>query len=746
MKQVAGAVGAIVLVVSLVAVFFTFKQVEQNEESLKLDLQHRTTLLAESFAEVAEPNFIQKSDVYLQQLVERFSNRERLAGLAIYDNKENITAISSNLPRDIGQSQKIAAASMDSNMATGDFVVYKDQTMYVFAIPLHDGGSVVGALAVVQNASYIDARIAEIWRNSLMRLLIQVFLVAVAILLAIRWAIYHPVLSLVQSVQRARLGDAEVMPQGPFNHFLFGPLAKEVFRMSKSLTEARLAASEEARLRFEKLDSPWTPQRLKELIKGELRDRPIVVISNREPYIHTKKNGKITFYFPASGMVTAIEPIMRACGGLWVAYGSGDADTLVVDKHDRLRVSPDEPAYTLRRVWLTGEEEDRYYYGFSNEGIWPLCHIAHVRPTFRKEDWEAYKQVNGKFAQVVLSEIKDLRRPIVFVQDFHFALLPRMIKKSRPDAVVGLFWHIPWPNPEAFSIFPWKKDFLDGLLGADLVGFHTQLHCNNFIETVGRELESLIDFEQFTVTREGHTSYVKPYPISIAFSNGYEYHRVGEEEEVKAAALLKRLGVRSKYIGVGVDRLDYTKGFLERIKAIEILLKRYPRYQRQFTFIQVAAPSKSKIDAYQAFDKEVERSIERINEQFKTRDWKPIVFVKRHHSHEEINEFYKVANVCLVTSLHDGMNLVAKEFVAARSDENGVLVLSQFTGASRELKDGALIVNPYNGEETAEAIRIALEMLPTEQRKRMRKMREVVRNYNIYRWGAEILRTLAILS
>lgn len=744
MKQFLGAILLILGVITLIVIAFTLNQVGQEGQRLRVDLQHRSTLLAESLKETVEPNFVNKSDQYLQSVVKKFDNRERIDGLAIYDNNGAIIAISSGLPAEISRSQKIAENAMDADKANGGFVQLENKKLYLLAVPLHDDESVVGALMVVQNASYIDERLKEIWRTNLVRLFVQATLFSLAALLLIRWIIYEPVQKMGESLRLARTGEVGQVSQNLPTSFFFRPLVKEISNIRKSLWEARITASEEARLRLEKLDSPWTSQRLKEFTKDILKGRAIFLVSNREPYIHTKTGGKINYYFPASGMVTAIEPIMQSCGGMWIAHGSGDADRLTVDKNDKLQVPPDEPKYTLRRVWLTEKEETGYYYGFSNDGLWPLCHIAHVRPTFRKEDWEEYKKANGKFAQAVISEIKNFHRPIILIQDFHLALLPRMMKNARPDATVGIFWHIPWPNPESFSICPWKKEIIDGMLGADLIGFHTQLHCNNYVETVGRELESLIDFERFTITRGGHTSYIKPFPISIAFPEEHSQLK-RPSSNVETQKLLKELGVKTSYLGVGVDRLDYTKGILERLKAIEIFLTRFPAYGGNFTFIQIAAPSRSKIKRYQDFAENVEKEVERINNLFKKKDWKPIVLLEQYHSREEIYRFYRMANFCLVTSLHDGMNLVAKEFVAARDDEKGVLVLSQFTGASRELKE-ALFVNPYNGEQTAEAIRAALEMAPSEQTKRMKRMRETVKNYNVYRWSAELLKTMINLG
>ncbi|MGH8500404.1 MAG: alpha,alpha-trehalose-phosphate synthase (UDP-forming), partial [Methylococcales bacterium] len=376
---------------------------------------------------------------------------------------------------------------------------------------------------------------------------------------------------------------------------------------------------------------------------------------------------------PASGLVTAIEPVLKACGGTWIAQGSGSGDRETVDSHDKLKVPPDEPQYILRRVWLTKVEEDGFYYGFSNEGLWPLCHIAHTRPIFRAADWVQYESVNRKFAEAVLQELEGTQEPCVLIQDYHFALLPDLIKSKRPDARVAIFWHIPWPNPESFSICPWQKELLQGMLGADIVGFHTQFHCNNFIETVDRVMESRIDYEHFTVHKEGQTTWVKPFPISIDFvgdkavSNGHK-----KNSNATVESLLKNYGIQAQLMGVGVDRLDYTKGILERFRSVESFLELNPRYQGKFTFVELAAPSRTAIPRYAEFVSEVEKETERINARFKTKNWAPILLLKKHHSHQEIQPFYQAADLCLITSLHDGMNLVAKEFVMARNDEKGV--------------------------------------------------------------------------
>jgi trehalose 6-phosphate synthase len=489
--------------------------------------------------------------------------------------------------------------------------------------------------------------------------------------------------------------------------------------------------------------SQWTAERLRVSVRNKLQNKPLFVVSNREPYMHvfSEKDKSVDVIVPASGVVTALEPVLIACDGTWIAHGSGNADREVVDAHDCLRVPPDHPAYSLRRVWLSNEEEKGYYAGFSNEGLWPLCHIAHTRPVFRPEDWFQYQRVNRRFADAVLAEMEGTRSPILLVQDYHFALLPRMIKEARPDARVAIFWHIPWPNAEAFGICPWQRELVDGLLGADLIGFHIQSHCNNFLETVDCAVEAITEWDRFAVNRQGHVTRVRPYPISVAFPEIATQAEPPRNSGSERAALCEELGIEATLLGVGVDRVDYTKGILERFSGIERFLELNPAYQRRFTFVQIGAPSRTHIDRYKKFLDEVSAEADRINARFQAGRWKPIVLLKRHHTHQEIERFYRAASLCLVTSLHDGMNLVAKEFVAAREDDRGVLILSTFAGAALELLD-ALLVNPYDVQQLAGAIHRALDMSEEEQSVRMQRLRSGVRENNIYHWAAGLLSDL----
>ncbi len=539
------------------------------------------------------------------------------------------------------------------------------------------------------------------------------------------------------SLQIRRCREQVELPHKPLPEYgLLGPLVREWNQMAVSLRQAHAAAAEEARLRLAG-ESLWTPERLRQHVRMVLKGRPFLVIANREPYTHLWQNGKIQCVTPASGLVTAVEPILRACGGTWIGSASGDADRETADSKGRLRVPPDDPAYTLRRVWLTPEEEEGYYYGFSNEGLWPLCHLAYTRPVFRGEHWLRYQKVNEKFAEAAVEELSGAENPFILIQDYHYALLARLIKDRRPDARIALFWHIPWPNPESFAICPWAREVLEGMLGADLLGFHIQAHCNNFLDSVDRLLESRIDWEHFAVNRAGRRTMVRPFPIGIATPAPSPGGSEGTVHQTARKEIMKGLGMEMKWIGVGVDRIDYTKGISERFRAIEAFLNKYPEFRGQFTFVELAAPSRTLIKRYSDLGDELEREAQEINQRLQTRTWRPIVFRKEHHNREEVDLFYHAADMCLVTSLHDGMNLVGKEFVWARSDEKGVLILSRFAGASHQLRD-ALLVNPYDIAEVAEAIHQAAVMPPEEQRTRMSRMRAILEEHNVYRWAADI--------
>ena len=722
----------VLLAVIAVSLLFSGYQVRRERRIQERDLSRRAELLADSLQESVTP--VLGSRQQLQRLVERFGSRESLAGIAVYDNRGRLLAASSGLAPRLTSPPASVLQAVQKHASDGGYVSLADSPVYIYATPLERDQEVAGALAIVQDTAYIARQGTHLWRYLLFSLLVQVVLIALISFFMVKRSILAPVAKTAQWMRALRMGTTTSPAAGGSD--LLHPLTREVATFAASLAAARASAENEAQLRAA-ADSSWTAERLSVSLRSKLGDRRLFVVANREPYMHQRRGKEIETIVPASGLVTALEPILCACDGTWIAHGSGDADRQTVDAHDCVRVPPEQPRYTLRRIWLSKEEEEGYYFGFSNEGLWPLCHIAHTRPVFRESDWEWYRAANEKFADAALAEMGNSERPVVIVQDYHFALLPRMIKQRRPDARVAIFWHIPWPNPEAFGICPWQRELLDGLLGADLIGFHIQSHCNNFLETVDSALESRIDWEHFAVNRHEHFTSVRPFPISVVWEDGAPAKKAKPVYK-QQSALLNEMDVEALFLGVGVDRVDYTKGILERFLAIERFLEKYPSYQGKLTFAQIGAPSRTHIKRYHDLLAEVEAEAERINWRFQLGKWKPIVFLKRHHSHEQISHFYRAADFCLVTSLHDGMNLVAKEFIAARDDEQGVLLLSVFTGASRELRD-ALIVNPYDIEQLADAIYRALEMDPSEKKARMQRMRGVVKQNNVYRWAANLI-------
>ena len=511
--------------------------------------------------------------------------------------------------------------------------------------------------------------------------------------------------------------------------------APELLPLAKDLRSLVQALEADRRMRDESQIS-WTPTSLKTILHEQLAGDQVLIVSNRQPYVHNRRGEKIEVQVPASGLVSALEPVMRACSGVWIAHGNGTADRDVVDGRSHVGVPPEHPAYEIRRVWITPEEEAGYYYGFANEGLWPLCHIAHVRPTFRSSDWNHYVAINERFAHAVLEEATT-DNPVILVQDYHFALLPKLIRDKLPNATIITFWHIPWPNAESFGICPWRQEILEGLLGSSILGFHTRVHCNNFIDSIDRVLEARIDRNNSTVSYGGKLTAVNPYPISIEWPLRW----IKSQRPVPECRTLVRelYGLPpDRLVGIGVERLDYTKGILERFMAVERLLELQPEWIGKFTFIQIAAPSRASIEQYQHLTSQVFALAEQINKRFGRDGYEPICLKVQHHEPPQVCECYRGADVCVVSSLHDGMNLVAKEFIGARDDEQGVLILSQFTGAARELTE-ALVINPYDIDQFAAALHVALTMPKVEQRARMRSMRGLIQEFNVYRWAGRML-------
>jgi trehalose-6-phosphate synthase len=727
--------GAIWVSTLIILAAFAFLQVRDERGRLRSDLERRAALLAESLKEAVEPAVKRGATPAVLRALKRFGRPDR--GIVVYDAFASpIAAAPDAAPAVRSQIPEISDAISRGTVTTG-FKKLEGQKTYVYVTPLQGDDRTVGALAVFLDAGQLDTAELELWQLNAVRFFALSLGISLITFLILRMTIMRPMTALAEWTKTLKVGKPVPPPNVP-DPYLFGPLAQEVSGLARNLYRAQAAAEREAALRLTG-ESTWTEERLKQFVRLRFDGRPLFVASNREPVSHVWRDGAVHSEIPASGVVTALEPVMRACGGVWVAHGSGDADQETTDERGRIGLPTDDPAYTLRRVWLTKEEEEGHYYGFSNEGLWPLCHVVHARPLFRAEDWEQYRIVNGKFAAALFEEMEGHEEPMVLIQDYHLALLPALVKARRPDARVAIFWHIPWPNFESFGICPWQREILLGMLGADIIGFHTQYHCNNFLESVDRTLEARIDGERFAVVRGEHATYVKPFPISVA----PEF--VDQPREIDRNGLLHELGLNVEFFGVGVERLDYTKGLPERFRALHRFFERHPEYRERLSFVQLAAPSRSRIKRYQELQAEVDQTVDEVNNALGTRRWRPIVYLKRHFDKREIWPFYRHADFCMVTALHDGMNLVAKEYLSVRNDDGGMLILSRFTGAAHDLRD-ALLVNPYDLEETAEAVRAAVEMPAEERRARMRRMVRLVQEQNIYRWASLLLDDLSRLS
>lgn len=681
------------------------------------DMEVRSRLIFNSIRDQVALHLANKNDAALTGFFDRLTDDEKLLALGFCDASGQLRDSTKFMPAAITCDKLARAETPSFSTSTSG-----GRNIFVASFPISVKDT-SGHVVILHDLSYIEERTAQAryyWALAVAAIALGLGVLGTLLIsnLIRRWR------NLVrESIKEARAGTLTDASGEAVT--VLGP---ELRGLLRELRAEQTAGSS--------VQVDWSPETLHLLLEKELPNTEVMVVSNREPYIHNRVDDKTVLQIPASGLVAALEPVMRACGGTWVAHGSGSADRETVDAHDRVAVPPAAPAYVLRRVWLSDDEQNGYYYGFANEGLWPLCHISFVRPTFRESDWRTYREVNERFADAIAEEAKD-RDPIVLVQDYHFALLPRLLRQRLPRATVLMFWHIPWPNAETFSICPWKEEIIDGLLGSDVLGFHTQFHCNNFMETVDRFVESRIDRERASVTFGGHETVVRPYPISIEWPPA----ALADQKPVTECrdAVRKRLGIGPDVmLGVGVERFDYTKGVLDRLRGVDELLTRHPEWRGRFVFVQAAAPTRSKLDAYQALQAEAVTLADEINRKHHSDSCLPIRLIIRHHEPDEVFELFRASDICVVSSLHDGMNLVAKEFVAARDDEAGVLILSHFAGASRELSE-ALIVNPYDPHGLGEAMNEALTMPRDEQRMRMRLMRALVREHNVYRWAGQML-------
>lgn len=689
------------------------------------DLEIRSKLIAGTMEGPVGDLLQTKSASKLLAYLHRIIQDERLYAIGVCDQGNHLTYKTQTYPDSIS-----CGDALGPQPGATHVIHLKQGPVHVASVPIDANGERVGRLMLVHDMSWMQRRSDDTrWYLFYLFAVIGAAISLVTVLVAhMSWKGW------VAGVRAMLRGEGLLTPMTVTHRAELQPVAHELRRLIDDLQADK-------RMRDESQIS-WTPQSLKSILHDYLAGDEVLIVSNRQPYIHNRLGSGVEVQMPASGLVTALEPVLRACSGTWIAHGNGSADRDMVDARDHVRVPPDNPTYEIRRVWLSAEEEAGYYYGFANEGLWPLCHIAHVRPVFRSADWEHYKAVNDRFASAVVEEAKT-DNPVVLVQDYHLALVPRMIRERLPLSTIITFWHIPWPNPERYGICPWYEELLAGLLGSSILGFQTRYHCGNFIDTVDRYLEARIDRESSTISYGGELTAVNQYPISIEWP--IKWTRTQLPVADCRARVREIHGIESdRRLAVGVERLDYTKGILERFLAVERLLELQPEWIGKFSFIQIAAPSRSIIDYYREFTHEVTRLADRINARFGRPGYEPIYLKAQHHEPPDLFTYYRGADLCLVTSLHDGMNLVAKEFVAARDDERGVLILSQFTGSAQELPE-ALIVNPYNIDQCAAALHLALLMPAQEQRARMKSMRGIIQEFNVYRWAGRMLTDAAKL-
>ena len=681
------------------------------------DVEMRSSLVFKSVQEPLASMLAGGETSRIQSLFERVASDSRVMAVA-FCRGDGAPEIASKLMPASLTCEKIARGDTESFSSVR--VNGRETLIGSFPISTPEAS---GHFVIVHDLSFADRRGAEA-RRYVSMLLGGIVLLSGALAIAL---VFFLIRRWMQTFKRAVASAANADGKSEVGSG-FGVLDREMRQVLRQLKIGRgLVDAEQVN---------WTKDTLRRIMSAELPGVEVMVVANREPYIHNHGPQGIELQTPASGLVSALEPIMRACGGTWIAHGSGTADRETVDSNDRVRVPPNAPEYTLKRIWITEAEQDGYYYGLANEGLWPLCHIAFTRPVFRAPDWAAYQTINERFAEAVATEVKT-SNPIVLVQDYHLALLPLMLRDRLPDATIITFWHIPWPNSETFGIFPWKEEIIQGLLGSTIIGFHTQFHCNNFLETVDRFVESRIDREHESVTLKGHETFVRPYPISIDWPPAALKQQAPVDE--CREAVRKRLGLSADCrIAVGIERFDYTKGVLDRMRAVDRMFEAHPEWIDRFTLIQAAAPTRSKLPAYRGLQEEALRVAEEINSKYASAAHRPIALIIRHHEPGEVFELFRAADACIVSSLHDGMNLVAKEFIAARDDERGVLLLSSFAGASRELSE-AIIINPFDAQSMGEALHQALTMPEAEQHERMRLMRDQVRTRNVYRWAGQML-------
>jgi alpha,alpha-trehalose-phosphate synthase [UDP-forming] len=469
------------------------------------------------------------------------------------------------------------------------------------------------------------------------------------------------------------------------------------------------------------------------LVDQRLLPERFLIVSNRLPYGLEVDGDRVDFKQGVGGLVTALDPILRHTGGLWIGWG-GTHEPLPekVEVHSGGTRGP----YSLKPLSLTRDEVERYYLGYSNKALWPLFHYFQEFCEFDTGHWATYEAINRRFADAIVEDYRN--GDLIWIHDYHLMLVPGMIRRRIPQAKIAFFLHIPFPSNEIFVVEPRAEELLNGLLGADLIGFHIDTYLYNFMDCVSKLSDHRYSRSEMRVIVDGRSVRLGSFPISIDFEH---FVQMASREEIDRQISEVRNAYRADFIALGVDRLDYSKGIPERLRAIELMLDRHEDIQGKFTFVQLSAPSRTKVEAYRKMREETERMVGHVNGRFGGKGCIPIDYRYQSYSQPDLVTYYRASDLALITPLRDGMNLVAKEYVAAQVANEGMLVLSRFAGAYQELKD-AVIVNPYDPETMAEQIYRAIQMGPAEREMRMRRLREVVRRNDIYWWLERCLRAM----
>ena len=734
MRTTLRIVAPLIVSVAVVSLLFATYQVRTQKRILRNDLSRRADILAESLQTSVEPLFDREAPGKgLQRLVDRFGKREQLKGVAVYDANGVALAMTSALGSGFQLRPAAAAHAAERNSGYGEFIKVTDNPVHVYAVPLHRNGQLVGTLALVHDTSYIDKQVAHTMRDSMVNALIQTLFITGLALILVRWAFTDPLKRTAKWLRTLRTGQLHGSPPLPEGE-VFDQIHNEVTRLARDLNAARATAEEEARLR-ESHASLWTAERLRVSLSNKLHNKPLFVIANREPYMHVYNNGVVQAIVPASGLVTALEPVLVATDGTWIANGSGNADRETVDAHDRLRVPPEQPRYTLRRVWLSAEEEKGYYEGFANSALWPALHSRSDLIHVSHDDYQSYCEVNAFMARALLR----FRKPetVFWVQDYHFLALGAELRDLGIRHPIGFFLHTPWPGRGIIACVPHHRQLVEAMLAYDLIGFQTDDDRDNFLGYLRSDLG--LQVEGGVVTSRYGKTRCAVFPIGID-PEKFATHAARAASHPDVSRL--RRSLNGEKLAIGVDRVDYSKGLVNRIEAFDQMLTLQPALKRTVSLLQIATLSRGTIEAYGNLQSELARLVGEVNGRHGEVDWTPIRYLNKGFSQTVLAGLYRAAQVGIVTPLHDGMNLVAKEYVAAQNPSDpGVLVLSKFAGAANEL-DAALLVNPHDIHSMAGSIATAFSMPLVERQMRWEAMMTKLRAGTIQQWFADFLEAL----